>query len=102
MKIHLIASGDSRLSANQNCWAAQKELEDALASVVSALGHELVRAHPYDEEAKHGFISSQRISRTTNRFVIGDSSLTQLTRSETTCHAGKPLIFTLLAVASCI
>ena len=61
MKIHLIASGDSRLSANQNCWAAQKELEDALASVVSALGHELVRAHPYDEEAKHGFISSQRM-----------------------------------------
>ena len=24
----LLANGDLRLSANQNCWAAQKEMED--------------------------------------------------------------------------
>jgi len=61
MKIYLIANGDSRLSANQNCWQAQKELEESITKVVSALGHELVRAHPYDEVEKHGFISSQRM-----------------------------------------
>ena len=27
-QVLLVASGDLRLSANQNCWAAQKEMED--------------------------------------------------------------------------
>lgn len=60
MKIHLVASGDSRLSANQNCWPAQKNMEDQLEAVVRELGHEIVRAHPYKENEKHGFIASQK------------------------------------------
>ena len=59
-QVLLVASGDLRLSANQNCWAAQKEMEDALAEAVADAGYELVRAHPYKEDEKHGFIGSQK------------------------------------------
>ncbi len=59
-QIHLVASGDLRLSANQNCWPAQKQLEDALTTAVEACGYELVRAHPYKPQEKHGFIASQK------------------------------------------
>lgn len=59
-QVQLIASGDLRLSANQVCWAAQKEMEDALGAAIRAEGHEVLRAHPFRPEARHGFISSQR------------------------------------------
>ena len=59
-QVQLIASGDLRLSANQVCWPAQKEMEDALCAALRAEGFEVVRAHAYDAEAKHGFIDSQR------------------------------------------
>ena len=59
-QVQLIASGDLRLSANQVCWPAQKELEDALCAAIKAEGCEVVRAHAYDPVAKHGFIDSQR------------------------------------------
>jgi len=59
-QVYLIASGDLRLSANQNCWEAQKEMEAALTAAVEAAGYEIVRAHPYDEQEKHGFIGSQK------------------------------------------
>ncbi len=59
-QILLLASGDSRLSANQNCWAKQKEMEDSLTQIVAEAGYELLRAHPYDTKEKHGFISSQK------------------------------------------
>ena len=48
-QVLLVASGDLRLSANQNCWAKQKEMEDELAKAVTEAGYELVRAHPYKE-----------------------------------------------------
>jgi hypothetical protein len=59
--VFLVTSGDLRLSANQVCWPAQKELEDKLTEVFVAKGFNLVRAHPYNEAEKHGFISSQRM-----------------------------------------
>jgi len=59
-QVLLVANGDLRLSANQNCWEAQKAMEDELAEAVSACGYELVRAHPYKPEEKHGFIGSQK------------------------------------------
>ena len=59
-EVLLVASGDLRLSANQVCWPAQKALEDALASAIARCGFRLVRAHPYKESEKHGFIGSQR------------------------------------------
>jgi hypothetical protein len=59
-QILLIASGDLRLSANQKCWPEQEKMELALGNVLGDFGYELVRAHPYKEHDKHGFISSQR------------------------------------------
>jgi hypothetical protein len=59
-QVQLIASGDLRLSANQVCWPAQKEMEDALRAAIQAEGFEVVRANPYKEDAQHGFINSQR------------------------------------------
>ena len=59
-QVYLVANGDLRLSANQNCWAAQQEMEAALARAVKSLGYEIVRAHPYKPAEKHGFIGSQK------------------------------------------
>jgi hypothetical protein len=59
-QVLLVASGDSRLAANQQCWAAQKEMEDTLGKAVAGAGYELLRAHPYKEDQQHGFISSQK------------------------------------------
>ena len=59
-EIYLIASGDLRLQANQDCWEAQKEMEAALEKAIEKAGYKLVRAHPYKRAEKHGFIGSQR------------------------------------------
>jgi L-fucose isomerase-like protein len=59
-QIQLVASGDLRLSANQKCWPAQLEMEQSLGRAVAAAGFELVRAHPFKKDARHGFIASQR------------------------------------------
>jgi hypothetical protein len=59
-EVYLVASGDLRISANQKCWAAQKEMEDALTQAVEAEGYSIVRAHQYCDEQQHGFIASQK------------------------------------------
>lgn len=59
-QVQLVASGDLRLSANQTCWPAQAQMEEALRGAVTDLGYEIVRAHPYKESEKHGFIASQK------------------------------------------
>ncbi len=59
-QVFLVASGDLRLSANQVCWPAQHAMEEALGEAVREAGYELVRAHPYKPDERHGFISSQR------------------------------------------
>src|SRR5438105_4426368 len=59
-QVQLIANGDLRLSANQVCWPAQKAMEEQLTHAVAAAGFELVRAHAYKEDQKHGFIQSQK------------------------------------------
>jgi hypothetical protein len=59
-QILLVANGDLRHTANQKCWPEQEKMELALGQVLANLGYELVRVHPYIEEQKHGFISSQR------------------------------------------
>jgi hypothetical protein len=56
----LVANGDLRLSANQKCWAAQHEMENALENAVQACGYKLLRAHPYKPDEQHGFIGSQK------------------------------------------
>jgi hypothetical protein len=59
-QIQLVANGDLRLSANQKCWPEQAKMEQTLRQAIAAEGYELVRAHPYQETQKHGFISSQK------------------------------------------
>src|SRR4051812_23957645 len=59
-EVQLIANGDLRLSANQKCWPAQAKMEDALRGAVEAAGYQLVRAHPYKDDQRHGFIQSQK------------------------------------------
>ena len=59
--VHLVASGDLRLSANQSCWAAQQAMETALSAALKKEGWEVLRAHPLDEVKKHGFIDSQKM-----------------------------------------
>ena len=56
----LVANGDLRLSANQNCWEAQDRMEKALGRVIESLGARLKRAHKYKTDEKHGFIGNQR------------------------------------------
>jgi hypothetical protein len=58
--IYLVASGDLRLSANQQCEPAQTEMEKQLTAAVEKLGGTIQRAHPYDPVKKHGFIDSQK------------------------------------------
>lgn len=60
-EVLLITSGDLRLSANQTCWPAQRDMEEKLTAAFAQKGYKLVRAHAYNEAEKHGFISSQRM-----------------------------------------
>ena len=59
-QILLVSSGDLRLSANQNCWAAQAQMEQNLTAAIEKFGKTVKRAHPYDSAKKHGFIDSQK------------------------------------------
>ncbi len=58
--IYLVASGDLRLSANQNCEAAQAAMEKQIVAAFGRAGVQIKRAHPYDPAKKHGFIDSQK------------------------------------------
>lgn len=60
-EIVLIASGDLRQSANKVCWPAQKETEAKITEAFKAEGYQVIRAHIFDPEEGHGFISSQRM-----------------------------------------
>ncbi len=60
-EVILITSGDLRLSANQVCWPAQRDMEEKLTAAFARKGVKLARAHAYNEKEKHGFISSQRM-----------------------------------------
>jgi L-fucose isomerase-like protein len=57
--IHLVASGDSRPAANRQCWPAQQALEATVECVLAGFGRRVVRAHPFDPVAGHGFIDGQ-------------------------------------------
>lgn len=56
----LLANGDLRLVANQNCWAAQQEMEASLIDAARGMGYTIERGHPYKKEQGHGFIQSQK------------------------------------------
>ena len=58
--VYTVASGDLRPSANIKCWPVQQQLEADVGRAVESFGWNVVRGHPFDEEAGHGFIDSQR------------------------------------------
>src|SRR5450755_4782187 len=57
--IVLVASGDSRLPANQACWPAQVALEATVKDTFAEHGRQVVRGHPVDPVDVHGFITGQ-------------------------------------------
>jgi hypothetical protein len=59
--VYLIANGDLRLSANQKCWKAQKQMENTLTRALRREGWKVLRGHRYDPAKKHGFIDSQKM-----------------------------------------
>jgi len=73
--VFLIANGDLRLAANQNCEAAQADMEKKLGSAVTKLGGTVKRAHLYDKEKKHGFIDSQAYGIDVFRSIPQDAPL---------------------------
>ena len=72
---YLVASGDLRLSANQTCWPAQADMESKIRTAFAAEGIDLVRAHPYDEAAGHGFIWNQRMGMDVFKSIPPDAPL---------------------------
>ncbi len=75
LKVILVASGDLRLSANQECWPTQKQMEWQLTAAFERQGWKVVRGHPYDPVEKHGFISSQRMGMDVFQTIHPDAPL---------------------------
>jgi hypothetical protein len=71
----LIASGDLRLSANQECWPAQEEMERRVIAAFAKEGITVRRGHAYDPEEKHGFISNQRMGMDVFEHIHPDARL---------------------------
>jgi hypothetical protein len=74
-EVILVASGDLRLSANQECWPTQEDMESQLTIAFASLGWKVVRAHPYDSVKRHGFISSQRMGMDVFQNIHPDAPL---------------------------
>jgi L-fucose isomerase-like protein len=73
--VYTVASGDLRASANVTCWPVQREFEADLEKAVASLGWRVRRAHPFDAEAGHGFIASQRQGIEVFRTIPPDAPL---------------------------
>ena len=74
-EVYLVASGDLRLSANQTCWPAQREMEEKITRAFAREGVKVIRAHPYDEELKHGFIWTQRMGMDVFKSIPADAPI---------------------------
>ena len=92
-QVQLIANGDLRLSANQECWPEQAKMEEALAGAVADAG---VRARPRAIRTRptqrHGFIGSQKegmeVFRTASTPTRRSSSPRRSGSTRTTCCTG--------------
>jgi hypothetical protein len=71
----LVASGDLRLSANQQGWPAQEDMERRVIAAFAKEGITVKRGHPYDPELKHGFIWNQRMGMDVFSKIHPDSRL---------------------------
>jgi L-fucose isomerase-like protein len=73
--VFLVANGDLRLSANQQCWPTQERVEGAVMSAVRKLGGEVRRGHEFDPQKGHGFIDSQKRGIEVFRAIPKDAPL---------------------------
>ena len=71
----VIASGDLRLSANQMCWPAQAQVEEAVMNAIRGEGREVRRGHACDPVKQHGFIDSQKYGMEVFRGLPPDAPL---------------------------
>ena len=71
----MIANGDLRLSANQVCWPAQEQVEQAVTTAISSFGFDVKRGHDFDPVKKHGFIDSQKRGMEVFRTIPPDAQL---------------------------
>ena len=71
----LIANGDLRLSANQVCWPAQQQAEQAVIEAIRKCGFEVKRGHAVDPQKKHGFIDSQKYGMEVFRGIPEDAPI---------------------------
>ena len=91
--IQLVASGDSRLAANQRCWPAQRALEATVGAVCAELGRPVERAHPVDADTGHGFIDGQARGIEVFRRIDAEAPLVVATASwQYTSHVLAGLI----------
>ena len=74
-EVFLIASGDSRLSANQTCWPAQADMERKIMAAFAEEGVTIKRAHAYDDVMKHGFIWNQRMGMDVFKSIPAEAPL---------------------------
>lgn len=59
--VYLVANGDLRLSANQQCWPTQEAMEQTLTEAIEKEGWTVRRGHPFDPQKRHGFIENQKM-----------------------------------------
>ncbi|MDX1995600.1 MAG: fucose isomerase [bacterium] len=71
----LIANGDLRLSANQVCWPAQKDMEDRIVAAFAKEGITVRRGHEVDPALQHGFIWNQRMGMDVFKNIHPDAKL---------------------------
>src|ERR1019366_3265959 len=71
----VIASGDLRLSANQECWPAQAQAEEAVMNAIRREGREVRRGNACDAIKQHGFIDSQKYGMEVFRGLPPDAPL---------------------------
>lgn len=74
-EIILVASGDSRASANITCWPAQETMEKQLAAALAKFGYSVKRAHAYDATKQHGLIDSQKMGMEVFRTIDENAPL---------------------------
>jgi hypothetical protein len=72
---YLIASGDLRPAANAAGWPTQVAMEAGVTAAFAELGWTVRRAHPFDDAAGHGFISSQRMGLEVFKGIPTDAPL---------------------------
>lgn len=71
----MIGNGDLRLAANQQTWAAQQRVEEAVSAAVAGFGGTVKRAHVIDPIEGHGFIKSQKHGMEIFRQIPADAPL---------------------------